>query len=124
MPKHAPLPLTWQVEASLNGVDFSASAPAVRFAYYDNWIMPRVRGAPPSPRVLHAAALVGSSWWVFGGLASVFRPGAGWATRRASAPHDALAEGSHELLNDCFELQLRCRSRPPPRSPPRPCLWL
>ena len=63
-----------QVEVSLNGLDFSTSAPPVRFEYYDNWIVPRLGGAPPSPRVLHASALAGSRWWLFGGLASVFRP--------------------------------------------------
>ena len=84
------------VEVSLNGIDFSTSSTPMLFEYYDNWIVPRLGGAPPSPRVLHAAALVGSRWWFFGGLASVFRPGAGWATRRASVPHDALAEGAHE----------------------------
>lgn len=59
-----------RVEVSLNGVDFSDSAPPALFEYYDNWLAARVSGVPPSPRRLHGAALVGSSWWVFGGQAS------------------------------------------------------
>ena len=56
------------MEVSLNGVDFSSSVPPVRFEYYDNWIVPRVSGAPPSSRVLHAAARAGSRWWLWLGL--------------------------------------------------------
>eukprot|EP00966_Prymnesium_polylepis_P291735 6737986-Prymnesium_polylepis.1 len=37
------------VEVSLNGLDFSSSAPPVAYHRYDNWIVPRVGGNAVTP---------------------------------------------------------------------------
>ena len=54
--------------------------------------------------------IVMSNLWLFGGLASVFRPGGGWATHRASEPHDRTGDGVYDLLNDAHRLSLRALS--------------
>ena len=59
------------VEISLNGRDFSRSAPGARFVYYDNWQRPPLGSFVPSSRGAHAAARLGSSLWLFGGVGEV-----------------------------------------------------
>jgi hypothetical protein len=116
----------YSISVSLNGVDFSSSSSsstgkgtshgltnAPRFHYYDNWMRPRVGGAPPSSRGAHASARLGSSLWVFGGWGDRRTAAGMWSEVRADGSEEEAAarraaggdESLHTLHNDLHELK-------------------